>query len=87
MNIKEYDKQGNGAGYIPISCAELRANPPPSPSWIVDQLFPQGSINILVGDGGVGKSWLTLHLALCVASGQDFLGNFPVKQGKVLLID
>ena len=73
--------------YVPISCADLMANPPAPPIWVVDSLFPQGTVSIIGGDGGVGKSWLVLYLALCVASGQALFGKFKVKQGKVLLID
>ena len=73
--------------YVPVSYNELMANPPPPPDWLVDSLFPLGGIGIIGGDGGIGKSWLTLYLALCVASGRALFDHFPVKQGKVLLID
>ena len=73
--------------YEPITYEYLLANPPKEPEWLVDTLFPAGTVNVLAGDGGVGKSWLALHLSLCVATGYKFLGIFPVRQGKVLLID
>lgn len=73
--------------YNPVTLSDLLANPPKPPEWLVGQLFPVGSLNVIGGDSGIGKSWMTLYLALCVASGKAFLGQLPVKQGKVLLID
>jgi hypothetical protein len=42
---------------------------------------------LLAGDAGVGKTWLTLGLALDVATGRSWLGQFPVKRGSVLVVD
>jgi len=73
--------------YVPVSYAELIANPPQPPTWLVESLFPAGGVSIIGGDGEVGKSWVILHLAACVTTGQALFGHFPVKQGKVLVID
>jgi len=56
--------------------------------WIIEGLIPKYGFVILAGKAGVGKSFLSLHLAHCVASGGSFLGVLPVAvSGKVLLID
>jgi hypothetical protein len=73
--------------YTLTSYSELQANPPQEPAWLVDRLFPEGGISIIGGDGGVGKSFLGLLLGISVASGKEFLGEFGVKQGQVLIID
>lgn len=45
------------------------------PLWQpVDGLLTEG-FNVLVGDSKVGKSWLALYLAYCLASGSPFLGR------------
>lgn len=58
----------------------------PSSSHIVEGLIPPCSVNILVGDSGIGKTPLAYQLALAVASGTPFLG-LPVRKGKALLVD
>jgi|GEM_PF-1520474 len=56
--------------------------------WIIKNLFPKYGLVILAGKAGVGKSFLSLHLAHCVASGESFLGILPIlASGKVLIID
>ena len=57
-----------------------------SSGHIVEGLIPPRSVNILVGDSGVGKTPLAYQLALAVAAGAPFLG-LPVRAAKVLLVD
>jgi RecA-family ATPase len=47
----------------------------PERKWIVDQLIPYGSVTMLTGDGGLGKSLLSLQLMTCCAIGQHWLGH------------
>jgi hypothetical protein len=58
----------------------------PRTHYRVDGLIPTSSVNILVGDSGIGKSPLVSQMALAVASGTPFLGQ-PTRQGKVLFMD
>ncbi len=37
-----------------------------SVEWIIDRLIPKGSITLIFGKGGVGKTWLTLDMARCI---------------------
>ncbi len=50
---------------------------------IVEGWLRPSSRNLFVGDSGIGKSPLLLQLALCVASGKEFLGR-AVCRGRVL---
>ena len=70
-----------------LSHAELVQGELPPVEWTVLNLIPKGGISIIGGDSGVGKSWLTEHLAQCVASGQAFLGMFSTQPCKVLVLD
>jgi hypothetical protein len=54
--------------------------------YVVEGLIPTKSVNIAVGDSGLGKSPWAYQLALCVAGGVPFLGH-AVSQGRVLYID
>lgn len=47
--------------------------PVPERRWMVADLVPHGAVTMLSGDGGLGKSLLTLQLAVAAATGQDFL--------------
>jgi len=58
----------------------------PNTHFLVDGLIPSSSVNIMVGDSGIGKSPLVVQMALAVASGKPFLGQ-AVRQGNVLLMD
>jgi hypothetical protein len=58
----------------------------PGSSHLIEGLIPPGSVNILVGDSGLGKTALVGQLALSVAAGQQFLG-FRTSPAKVLLVD
>ena len=39
---------------------------------MIDGLMPEGALTILFGDGGLGKSYLALYIATCVAPGNSY---------------
>jgi hypothetical protein len=53
----------------------------PDPPWLVDGLIPQTGIGSLFGPRSVWKSFVALHLQLCVAAGLGFLGRQVVRPG------
>ena len=59
---------------------------PSSTEHLVEGLIPPRSVNLLVGDSGVGKSALAYQLGLAVATGVPFL-DLPVRRGRVLFVD
>lgn len=69
-----------------VSLSELVLMDFPESKWIVDKLISENGINCISGKPKSGKSLLCLHLAICVASGNRFLGEFNVQQEAVLLI-
>lgn len=54
---------------------------PPGYNWIVDGCFLPGTVAMLSGDGGLGKSLLLQQLATCVALGKPWLG-MNVRRGR-----
>ena len=54
--------------------------------FVVEGLISIGSIGIVVGDSGLGKSPLIYQLGLCVAAGMPWLG-MQTCRGKVLYLD
>ncbi len=53
---------------------------------MIQDLIPSASVNIAVGDSGIGKSPLLYDMCLRVAAGLPFL-RYPVKRGPVLIVD
>lgn len=56
-------------------------------NWLVDKLIPTESITFLNGYSGLGKSWLTLSLAIAMGRGGGKWINKTVSSGRVLYID
>lgn len=54
--------------------------------WIVENLFSEGSLNVLMGDPGSKKTWLSMDLCVAVAAGVRWLGR-ETTQGPALIID
>lgn len=64
--------------------------PPPVP-FIIENFLMEGSVHGMVADGGVGKTYLGLELAMRVAAGPQldqnrFLGFDVVQQGMVVVL-
>jgi len=57
-----------------------------SPEYLVEGILPCGVLGVLVGLPASAKTFLALDLALSVASGTDWLGQCPVKQGPVVYV-
>lgn len=56
-----------------------------SREWAVQDLVPSGTVTLLGGDGGTGKSLLALQLAFAIATGGRWLG-YQTASGPVLFI-
>jgi len=55
--------------------------------WIVDSLISKQGIAALSGNPGDYKTWVTIHIALCVSRNLPVFGKFETTQGAVLMID
>ena len=55
--------------------------------WFVEFLVSKQGMTALSGNPGDFKTWVTIHIALCVARGLAVFGKFNVTQGAVLIID
>jgi hypothetical protein len=69
-----------------MTAAALVATYPTNRPALVDGLLRRGEVGTLVNSSKSGKSWLLHQLALCVASGRDWL-RMRVQSGKVLVLD
>lgn len=59
---------------------------PPRREWLVDGLIPNGTVTMLGGDGGTGKSLLALQLAVATATGGRWIGRDVDRPGKVMFL-
>ena len=69
---------------IPLS--RVLTETPPEPEWLVPGLLCKGTMIVLAGGAGVGKSVLCYTLAMALASGRPFLGR-ALAPTRVLYID
>ena len=55
--------------------------------WLFDPFILDGGANILFGKGGGGKTFLTLRIALSLATGLPLAGFTPARKVKTLFVD
>lgn len=65
---------------------DIQARPIREPTWLVDGWIGKGDACLLFGEWGSGKTYLLMHLALCLGSGTFFFGA-KVPRCRVLYID
>ena len=61
---------------------------PPEIRWLVQDMICMGDVHLVIGDPGIGKSWITMGLALAVAGKRaEYLGHQVATHGDVLYVD
>lgn len=73
---------------FPIEAGQLRSRyngSLPSRAFVVKDFLPAGITALLSGHGGVNKTRLLTHLAVCIATGRPFLG-MATTAGAVVLV-
>ena len=74
-------------GLLIESFGEVMGNLQAYPGWLVESIWMKKSHGIVAGEPKSFKSTLAIDLAISVASGKPFLGEFPVhQQGPVIYI-
>jgi RecA-family ATPase len=56
------------------------------PSWLVENLLAEGTVNLFSSESGTGKTWFAYYLAGSIANGLKVLGG-ETKQRKTLYLD
>ncbi|SEM61443.1 AAA domain-containing protein [Gemmobacter aquatilis] len=83
VNARQANASGRKSRFF--SAADLDGKPVPPREWLVPDLIPAGTVTLLTGDGGTGKSLLALQLAVACALGKTWLGR-GVSAGRVLFL-
>jgi RecA-family ATPase len=68
-----------------VNAASLAGKPVPKQNWLVEDMIPSNNVTLLSGDGGTGKSLLSLQLAAAVATGGTWIGFRPQSGPAVFL--
>jgi hypothetical protein len=71
----------------PVSLREIVTAYPKLRPAVIHGLLRRGEVANVIAHPKAGKSWLVDGLALCVATGADWLDTFPCEQRRVLIID
>lgn len=71
--------------FAPITPSQWQGKEPPARDWLVDRCFLKGTVGMVSGDGGIGKSLLLQQLATCACLGRMWLG-LSVKPGRALVL-
>lgn len=82
----ERETTDGGAG-VEILGAEAIFAPLEAPDYLVADIVRRGSLTLLGGYGSSGKTWLAIDLMIAVAAGLPWLGRFPSKPGRALLLE
>ena len=70
-----------------MSLSELYAHEFGEQDWIIKSLIPSETICMISGMPQNFKTWITLEMAKCVATGNPFLDKFETAQTPVLIIN
>lgn len=71
----------------PVPVGELVAAYPQLREPVIHGLLRAGETMNVIASPKTGKSWLTLDLAIAVATGRPWLGRYQTEAGPVLIID
>jgi len=66
--------------------AEYIQQPVPRLPYYIQHLLPVGSRLLLCGKTGSRKSWMTMQMGYCIATGQEWLG-FRTHQARTLIVN
>ena len=79
FEMPEAHSQPSNPAYIAprlriVSPITLEGKTVPDRPWVVPNWIPHGSVTMINGDGGVGKTLLAQQLMTCCATGRKWLG-------------
>ena len=57
-----------------------------APEIIIHEILQEKSVSLIGGCSGIGKSWIGLNLAICIASGRPLFNHFEVLEPRRVLL-
>lgn len=74
------------AEQLPRAIRAIDAPPPKPIQWIVNDVFTEGEIGLLVGDGGSFKSTAAINMACAIAGGYPVWGRHQAQRRSALIV-
>lgn len=88
IEIEAGDRPIDTDGFPPfIDAADALENMAELPEELVEGLLRRGDQMLIAGGSKTSKSFLALELAVAVATGRDWLGNYHCRRGRVLYLN
>lgn len=78
--VKKYFSSQQYSNLLQFGVREFENN------WLFDQYIEKGVTFLILGASNVGKSFLSVYLAMCAANNKAFYGQVPQNQGHVLYV-
>lgn len=69
-----------------VRAADLPPRPDDEPPWLIEGLWGRGAVGVIGGAPKACKSWLSLEMAVAVASGRPCLGRYEVLDPGAVLV-
>ena len=57
-----------------------------APKIIIHEILQEKSVSLIGGCSGIGKSWIGLNLAICIANGRPLFNHFAVERPRKVLL-
>lgn len=76
--------RGGASDYLLTRASSFLSQPAPL-QWTIKNWIPEGGLSMLYGESGAGKTFITLDMACCIATGQQWKGN-RTKPGVVVYL-
>lgn len=70
-----------------LSFLELMSKEFPKIPWDVEGIFESGTVNMISAPPNQYKSWLVLHMAICLAEGTEVFERFKTKPQSILIVN
>jgi hypothetical protein len=84
--LRQMESQGEEIEGVELLTLHWDDSTPLQPtSWCVQNVLEAGTVNLMVGASGSGKSFLAIDLSISVANGEKFFG-FPAEKGGVFYV-
>jgi hypothetical protein len=66
--------RGGASDYFLTKASSFLSQPAPL-QWTVKHWIPEGGLSMVYGESGAGKTFITLDMACCIATGREWKGN------------
>jgi len=83
--LGEENRPPEAPGLRLINPADWQGKPVPKREWVVTDWIPAGTVSMVFGDGGTGKTTLLMQLAAARALGRDWI-SFKATAGRTLFL-